>query len=146
MTVDVMRCKVVRERQVSYYEQAVDSPDSAVELLRALGLEDAAEEYFYVICLGTRSNITGIHEVSHGELSSTMVHPREVFKRALANNAYGIIVAHNHPSGDPTPSDEDIVTTKRLVDAGELLGIKVLDHIIIGDGTYESLKVCGYIK
>ena len=80
-----------------------------------------------------------------GELSSTVVHPREVFTMAVRKSAAAVIFVHNHPSGDPSPSKEDIDTTKRLVEAGNVLGIRVLDHIIIGDGKYESLRGRGVI-
>lgn len=78
--------------------------------------------------------------VSKGNLNSSIVHPREIFKRAVLNNAASIICMHNHPSGDPTPSQNDIDITKRIDEAGELMGIPLLDHVIIGDGTYISLK------
>lgn len=145
MTVDVMRCTVVREKQISYVEHAVEEPAKVYELLKNLGIEDAAEEYFYLICLNAKCEVLGVHEVSHGALSETIVSPREVFKRALVNNAASIVVAHNHPSGDPTPSGEDITTTKRLEEAGNVLGVKLMDHIIVGDGCYESMRSLGCI-
>lgn len=90
--------------------------------------------------INTKNKPTAIHTVSIGTLNSTVVHPREIFKAAILSNAASIILAHNHPSGDPTPSKEDIGITKRLVDAGELLGITVMDHIIIGENNYVSMK------
>jgi DNA repair protein RadC len=86
-----------------------------------------------------------VDSVSVGELASTVVHPREVFGNAIRKSAAAVILVHNHPSGDPTPSNEDVRTTERLVRGGELLGIDVLDHIIIGDGDYVSMKGLGYI-
>ena len=88
--------------------------------------------------MDSKGKVVGVHEVSHGDLNSAPVHPREVFKRALLNNASSIIVSHNHPSGDPTPSDCDRILTERLVEAGKLIGIAVLDHIILGDDIYHS--------
>jgi DNA repair protein RadC len=80
-----------------------------------------------------------------GSLNASIVHPREVFKEALKWSAASIIVSHNHPSGDPAPSREDIAVTKRLVEAGEIIGIECLDHLIVGDGEFVSLKEKGYI-
>ena len=98
------------------------------------------KEHFKSILVNTKGGIITIDDVSVGELSSTVVHPREVFTMAVRKSASAVIFVHNHPSGDPTPSREDIETTKRLIDSGKLLGIRVLDHIIIGNGRYSSLK------
>lgn len=98
------------------------------------------KEYFKSVLVNTKGQIITIDDVSVGELSSTVVHPREVFSTAVKKSAAAIIFVHNHPSGDPTPSREDIDTTKRLIESGKLLGIRVLDHIIIGNGKYSSLK------
>ena len=146
-SVNLMRCKVVKERSIKYdaLEHEVDCPDDAVSILRALGLSDASDEYFYEICLSCIGQITGVHEISHGELSATMVHPREVLKRALVNNASGIIVAHNHPSGNPEPSSEDIETTKRIKEACRILGITLMDHIIIAGNDFTSFKTDGLL-
>ena len=146
MTIDVMRCLLVKEREVTYAEENIDSPDRIYDLCKTLGMDKAADEYIYVFCLNAKRDIVGIHEVSHGELCSAIVSPREIFKRALLNNSYGIVVAHNHPSGDPTPSDEDIKATERLKNAGDVLGIKLFDHIVVGDGRYESMMMLNYIK
>ena len=86
-----------------------------------------------------------VETVSVGQLNSTMVHPREVFSAAVRRSAAAVVFAHNHPSGDPTPSREDYVTTERLVECGRLLGITVADHLIIGDGRYMSLRAMGKI-
>lgn len=103
------------------------------------------KEYFKTCMVNTKGEVIYIDNVSVGELSSTLVHPREVYTAAIKKSAAGVIFVHNHPSGDPTPSQEDIVTTERLRDSGDLLGIRVLDHIIIGDGEYSSLKAMGII-
>ena len=93
-----------------------------------------------------RNRYGGHYEVSRGSLTSSMIHPREVFKHAILRNASALLLFHNHPSGDPTPSDEDIAVTKRLVKAGELLGIPILDHIILGqDGAHTSLREAGFL-
>ncbi|NLM22409.1 MAG: DNA repair protein RadC [Peptococcaceae bacterium] len=100
-------------------------------------------EHFRVMYLSTRNNVLGISPVSIGSLNSSIVHPRECFKEAIRRNANTIILLHNHPSGDPTPSREDIDITKRLIEGGKILGIEVLDHVIIGDKKYVSLKEQG---
>ena len=95
--------------------------------------------------LNSKGEVIEIDTVSIGELSATVVHPREVFNRATKKSAASIILAHNHPSGDPTPSVQDVETTKRLVECGRLMGINVLDHVIIGNGDFSSLKALNMI-
>lgn len=95
--------------------------------------------------LNIKNIVLKIKDISIGNLNSSIVHPREVFSEAIKNDSASIIVCHNHPSGDPTPSIEDINVTKRLKKCGELLGINILDHIIIGNGKYISLKEIGNI-
>lgn len=97
-------------------------------------------EIFKALLLNPRGEIISIETVSVGELTSTLVHPREVFSQAVKRSAAGIVFVHNHPSGNPEPSEEDIKTTERLVACGKLLGIVVIDHIIIGDGQYCSMQ------
>jgi len=117
------------------------SPDEVAEfIIGGMKLNLTPTEEFWIICLDTKNQVIGLHMVSRGNLNSSVVHPRETFVRAILNNAASIILCHNHPSGDPTPSQADIDITRRLAEAGELLGIAVLDHIIIGDGNYVSLK------
>jgi DNA repair protein RadC len=106
-------------------------------------LQDEPAEVFGILCLTTQHGVIGYHEVSRGQLDCTIVHPREVFKTALLANAAAIILAHNHPSGDPKPSTDDQQLTQRLVDAGLLLGVIVMDHIVVGDGRYVSLRESG---
>ncbi len=98
------------------------------------------KEHFRIVLLDTKNQIITDEEISIGTLNASIVHPRDVFKVAIKRNANSIILIHNHPSGDPTPSNEDINITNRLIDAGNLIGIKVLDHIIIGDNRYISFK------
>lgn len=98
------------------------------------------KEHFKIITLDTKNKILDICTISIGSLNSSIVHPREVFHEAVKKSAASIILIHNHPSGETQPSREDISITKRLIEAGELMGIKVLDHIIIGDGVYLSFK------
>lgn len=101
-------------------------------------LKDKTKEYFFIILLDSKNNILKCEEVSVGILDASIVHPREIFKPAIRTSASRIILVHNHPSGEPNPSEEDLLITKRLIDCGELLGIEVLDHVIIGDKIYWS--------
>jgi len=103
------------------------------------------KEYFKIILLDTKNNIKKISEISIGSLNSSIVHPREVFSEAVANSAASVILVHNHPSGESEPSREDISLTNRLNECGKILGIKILDHIIIGDGVFYSFKEEGLL-
>jgi len=109
------------------------SADAAALLGQFLGTVD--REHFVVIMMDRKNRLIGIHTVSIGSLTASVVHPREVFKPAILSNAAALICGHNHPSGDPQPSSEDRALTERLVEAGKLLGIEILDHVIVGDGT-----------
>lgn len=117
----------------------IKTPENVVELVKS-NLKGHKKEHFLVIMLDTRSRLIKVSEVSVGSLDSSIVHPREVFREAISASAASVIFAHNHPSGDTTPSDDDIKLTKRLEQAGELMGIDVLDHIIIGGDSYQSMK------
>ncbi len=103
------------------------------------------QEEFRVILLNIKNKVIASETVFKGSLNSSIVHPREIFRLALKRSAASIILLHNHPSGDPTPSGEDINVTKRLIEAGEIMGIKVLDHVIIGEGRYLSFREKGLI-
>ena len=122
-----------------------DDPETIADMFME-NLRYEKKEYFKSVLVNTRSEIVSVDNVSVGELTRTLVHPREVFSRAVKKGAYGVIFVHNHPSGDPTPSEEDLATTERLIEGGDILGIKVLDHVIIGDGRYESLRALDIIK
>ncbi|MBS2001894.1 MAG: JAB domain-containing protein [Candidatus Obscuribacterales bacterium] len=125
-----IRLCLVNEHKIAREPYPIQSPLDASRLLKPL--RQASEEYFLSLHLNARNEVIGIHEVSHGTLSSSLVHPREVFKAALMANSYAIIVCHNHPSGSTiTPSKEDIDTTKQLLNAGKLMGIAVIDHLIV---------------
>lgn len=117
----------------------VNSPHVVVELLME-EMRYLNKEHFKVILLNTKNHIISVEEISVGNLNSSIVHPREVFNVAIKRSANSMILAHNHPSGDSTPSTEDVNITHRLIDAGNIIGIKVLDHIIIGDNNYISFK------
>jgi len=103
-------------------------------------LSNEKQETFLILMLNSKHYVIGIEEISKGILDSAIVHPREIFKHAIKNSASKIVLAHNHPSGDPQPSEEDKTITQRLIEAGELLGIPVLDHVIIGKDTYWSFN------
>ena len=115
-------------------------------------LRNMAQEHFQVITLDTKNKKIDRHLIGLGTLNSTLVHPREVFRIGITDAAAAMILVHNHPSGDPTPSAEDIKITKQLVGAGEVMGIKILDHVIIGrkrketDQAFLSLRECGLVN
>ena len=141
--------KVVLEKDLSTnypeMDNMMNSPETVAKLAKGfLHMHEQTEEYMYMLCLNTKLRLTGIFEISHGNVNSSVVGTREVFQKALLGNAVSIILIHNHPSGDCTPSREDIKVTERLVEAGRIIGIDVLDHIIIGQN-YTSLKEKGYL-
>jgi len=120
----------------------VRSPDDVRKLLLdRLCFEE--QERFFAVLLNTKNHCLSVEEISVGSLNSSIVHPREVFKAAIRRSAAALIVAHNHPSGDCTPSREDMEVTRRLTEAGRLLGIDVLDHVVFGDGVILSFKEKG---
>jgi DNA repair protein RadC len=131
--VPIYKVALVRESKIHCYETRVSSSATASALLQKY-LDGVDREHFVILMLDRKNRVIGIHTVSVGSLTASVVHPREVYKAAILSNCAALILAHNHPSGDPQPSQEDRVMTKRLVEAGKLLGISVLDHIIIGDG------------
>jgi DNA repair protein RadC len=141
--VEIVTLKVVKERPaVNYPLRTIRSPEDAVELFRNF-IGELDREGFALLCLSTKNEPTALHMVSTGTLNSSLVHPREAYKLAILANSSAVIACHNHPSGDPTPSREDIEMTKRLKEAGELLGIDFLDHIILGENIHVSLKEQG---
>lgn len=142
--VQVVSLKMVKEKSVQYENTTVKSPTDAYNIFNEF-IGSADREHFVVGCVNTKNEIIALNTVSIGTLNQTLVSPREVFKVALLSNAASIIVAHNHPSGNASPSQEDIAVTKRLQEVGELLGVELLDHIIVGDNTYTSLKELSYL-
>ena len=140
------RLELVKESSKIYEVDKISSPTDVGDYIeKVFNLSSQAEEVMVMLVLDTKNNVMGAFEVSRGSLNSSIVHPREVFKRALLLNGASIILAHNHPSGDTTPSREDIDVTKRLVEGGNILGIEVLDHLIIGDnGRYRSFREMGF--
>jgi DNA repair protein RadC len=117
----------------------IESPEDAAQLLMS-DMRHLDREHFKALVLNIKNQVLRCVDVSIGSLNSSIVHPRELFKIVMRHNGAAVIVVHNHPSGDPTPSADDIGVTKRLVEAGRILGIELLDHIILGDGRFVSLK------
>ena len=123
---------------------SINNASIAAEVAR-LYYRGTDREIFSVLLLNTKNQLIGANIVSVGNLNSCLVHPREVFKAAVMSNAFEIILIHNHPSGDPTPSREDIEITRRMVQAGNLLDIPVIDHIILGEDSYVSMREKGQV-
>jgi len=145
VNISFLNLRVIKENAGRYdVDKKIQCPNDIFNIAQnVIRASEYPEENLWLLTLDTKNNITGIFTVSTGSLNASIVHPREVFKRAVLQNAASIIICHNHPSGDATPSAEDISITKRLHEAGEILGIKLLDHIIIGDNKYTSLKERG---
>jgi len=122
----------------------IKNPESVVKAIRA-SIKDKAKEHFKLILLNPRNKIIGISTISIGTLNASLVHPREVFKDAIIHSAASVVLAHNHPSGDPEPSEDDLKITKKLVDSGKILGVEVIDHIIIAKNGFKSFKEEGLI-
>jgi DNA repair protein RadC len=131
-------CRIPKLRLCLVSDQCADTrrvfvrePADVAEILRPLN--SASEEYFVSLHLNSKNEVLGAHEVSHGTLSTSLVHPREVYKAALLANSFAIVVCHNHPSGARiSPSHDDYLTTKQLIRAGSLLGVSLVDHVILG--------------
>ena len=126
----------VKETEEKYY---ASDPESVFEFLVDIcNMDKLPKEHFVELAISSKGEIIGYSVISVGDISSSIVHPREVFQFAILSNAAVIIVAHNHPSGDPTPSEEDIKVTKRLTECSKIMGIKLVDHVIVGDNNYYS--------
>lgn len=143
-TLEIVRIEQIiceAEEGVNY---VIKGPQDGADIAsRFIGRDD--REVFFVMCLNTKNHVVAVYRCHIGSLNASIVHPREVFKSAILNNAASVIVAHQHPSGDITPSMEDISVTKRLAEAGKLLGIEVLDHLVVNnEGRFTSLKERGH--
>ncbi|VVB84193.1 RadC-like JAB domain protein [uncultured archaeon] len=143
----IAACFEIARRLESFNEEVKPKVNSPEDVYRRIypRMREQKKENFIELCLDTKNQIIREEIISIGSLNANVVHPREVFKTALAVSAAHIIVAHNHPSGDPTPSREDIEVTKKLIEAGKIIGVDVLDHVIIGDGRHFSMKEAGHI-
>ena len=135
----------IREIEYSYDKRPkISSMDDVVKTVKPM-IADPNKEFFMALYLNTKNGIIKQEVISIGSLSANVVHPREVFKTACLVSASSIIVAHNHPSGDPTPSREDIEITKKLYEAGKMMGIELLDHVIIGYDRNYGFKESGQL-
>lgn len=142
--VNIVSLKLVKESSLLYKERTIRSPEDGYKLMRHF-LENLDREAFVVVNLDTKNSPVSVNICHVGSLNASIVHPREVMKSAILSNAASIMVGHNHPSGHTDPSQEDIHVTKRLLEAGKILGIELLDHIIVGDDSFVSLKEKGYL-
>ena len=130
--------KIVRERRPGYGRASqIRTAQDVFNVFRSR-CEEADREVFLVLTLDGKNRVTGFNVVAVGSLTAALVHPREIFKLALLANSAAVILVHNHPSGDPEPSAEDRAITERLKQAGDLIGIRILDHVVIGDESYRS--------
>jgi DNA repair protein RadC len=142
---EIQRIKQIIQEVEGGEQYIVRSPEDGAKVA-ATFIGDEDREVFFVMCLNTKNRIVAVHRCHVGGLNASIVMPREVFKSAILNNCASIIVSHQHPSQDVTPSREDIDVTKRLVEAGRILGIEVLDHLIVNASfDYYSLKEKGHI-
>jgi DNA repair protein RadC len=139
----LLRVQLVREGSITSETKSITDPKDAVEIFNML-YPDLDRECLVVLILDMKNRVRGINTVSIGDLSSAITHPREIFKPAILANAASIFMLHNHPSGDPTPSADDMDVSLRIGDAGELLGIELIDHVVVGtDSSFVSLKERG---
>jgi DNA repair protein RadC len=122
----------------------IKNPEAVVKAIR-LSIQDKAKEHFKLVLLNSRNRILRISSVSIGTLTTSLVHPREVFRDAITHSAASVVLAHNHPSGDPEPSEDDLKMTRKLVESGKIIGIEVIDHIIIGKNNHYSFRERGLI-
>lgn len=155
MTVPEYHCVVLREQPLTLFDRTIETPETAFGFFRdhikASPRFTPGVENFTVIMVNTRRRVVGYQVISTGTLDTLLVHPREVFRIAIVSNASAIILSHNHPSGDPTPSEADIKVTRDLIRAGQLIKIEVIDHVIAGDfllpghiKQWSSLRELGY--
>lgn len=142
------KVKLEHERSANcpQIDRVMNRPDVVLQVARDfLRMHEDTEEHSYMLCLNNKLVLTSVFQVSHGNVNSAIMGAREIFQKALLANAVNIIILHNHPSGDCTPSPEDVRVTERLVQAGQIIGVEVVDHIIVGGGNtnYYSLRENG---
>jgi DNA repair protein RadC len=138
------KLQLVRDRTIPFHTRICRSPREAADLFRAY-IGDSDREHMVAIFLDTQNRFIGLHTISMGTVGYCIVNPREVFKAALLCNATSLLLAHNHPSGEPAPSQDDIRLTRELQEAAELLDIPVMDHIVIGESGYASFMELGLL-
>ena len=138
------RTQLVKESSRIYKQhENMNSPQKIVDLMKDMyELDKQAVEYVYMIAMNSKNKVLGVYMVSKGTVNASLLSPREIYMVALMIGAVNLIIVHNHPSGDTTPSKEDMNSTKRIKDAGELIGIKLQDHIIIGNDYYSMKEKC----
>ncbi len=141
-----MRLTMVLEKPAEYRHRNKRRIGTSRDIAHACPIGELDREAFFVLFLDQKHNLIGIEMISLGSLTASLVHPREVFRPAIRAGAAAIAFVHNHPSGDPTPSMEDISLTRRLKQAGELIGIWVIDHVIVGDQRYSSFADDGLLS
>lgn len=137
--VDIVSIQMVKEKSILYDARSIRNPFDIFKLLRQF-LEFADREKLMVVCLNTKNEPINICTVSIGSIKNSIASPREIMKTAILSNSNKIILAHNHPSGNPNPSKDDEAVTKRIAEAGKIMDIELLDHIIIGDGEFYSFR------
>jgi len=143
--IQIVSIKMVKEKNLEYGDTQISSPKDCANIFKKF-IGDYDREALVVLTLDTKNKINSITVASLGSVNSSIVHPREIFKTAILSNASSIIISHNHPSGNCSPSKEDISITSRLKECGRILGIELLDHIIVGeDNNYISLKEKGLL-
>ena len=132
----IVACFELARRLASYTEEEKPLIESPADVFRILGpeMQSSKQEVVKVVLLDSRNRMIKVEEISKGSLDTNVIHPRDVFRKAIENNAASIILVHNHPSGDPEPSNEDIEVTKKLIKVSKLIGINILGHVIIGNG------------
>lgn len=136
--------RIVREGVNDYSPLVLTGPEDVYNFMKDIGNFD--RERFYSICLDSKNQVVHCEEISSGTPSFTIAHPREIFKSAILSSSSSLIIAHNHPSGDPYPSPVDYMLTERISECGDLLGIEVIDHVIIGGDSYYSFRDSGDLK
>ena len=142
--VPIYRVQLVRDGSCKLPGRCCNGPSEAVTLFRAL-VGDADREHLVAIFLDTQNRFIGVHTISIGNLDSAGAHPREVFKAAILANAASIVLAHNHPSGECSPSRADLKMTGEMVQVGNMLGVPIMDHVVVGEPSYVSLLTLGAV-
>jgi DNA repair protein RadC len=133
-----------QDKPVKYNNYFIEKPNDALEVAR-MELKDEVKEHFKLIMLNSRNKVIDIADISVGTLNASLVHPREVFEQAIKHHSASVILIHNHPSGDPEPSDDDLSITKKLVESGKILNIEVIDHVITTNENFFSFKAKGLV-
>ena len=136
------RVTLVREGSCITQQKTIRTPEDVFAIMGP-EYENAVVETARMLALDTKNKVIGVFTVSTGSLNASIIHPRDIFQRAILSNAASVILVHNHPSGDPSPSPEDIELTRKLMEAGRVMDVAILDHVVIGEGRFESLKERG---